>query len=444
MTTETPATAGRIEIQAALLRDLLTAGLACTSQDPDEDHPAFLTLNLEARNGRLTVVATDRYTLVHASRACQGELNTTLPAAGTRRMLADLDVLCRADDGYRAPGADEVVTLTADADGQVTLASTIGLVGCPKAGGAAGLPAAVTKLIETGGWEKTLAGPLAIMPGMLARLQQITATVGPVPARLYIRGAQVPVRVEIEDWMIVLLMPVKLPTDTPAGPQIPVGLPDTPITVDLVDPERSEITWPRTRAGATPERMIRNAAAMVVHLQNRVFAEPFPDVPKYVDQNPKQRRLASARADLYRGVADSFAIALLMRELDKVAPAAARAAARELWDQVDGGDSMGEFAWWWLKLGHIDPDKMDGEQLNADQQARTDLIGRHVFAAGRPDTDPLAAGEVEPNEDAVEVLARIAARTKTMDGVALDPDAVVTVQELRWLLEGRDPAVADE
>jgi hypothetical protein len=371
MTTPTPG----IRIRAEHLRDLLTAGLSCTSTDPDDDNPYFTNLNLTAGNGRLTVLATDRFGLAHATRPAEGELEQAiLPAAGARRMLTDLQPLRR----------DEVVTLTVSQN-LISLITSAGAIAAVAGKDTAALPSAAADLLSTDGYDQVgLTGPIGFTGPMLARLADATAHHGPVPALLFFRSPTLPLRIEVEDWLVLLFMPVLLPP-TVDRPAIPAGLPGEPLRVDLVDVDHGDTDWPTDVEQATALRLARHYAASMLNTQHRVFEQPWPAVPDNAEPTTEQKLLAAGRMDLHMHLADSYALAKLLRAFHAVAPAAANEVARDLWEDIQyADDNLGSNSWEWLQQDGCDPESLDHDAILDGHEQRAERIHNEVVAAGRP------------------------------------------------------------
>lgn len=372
---------GSIAIRAGNLADVLTALLECTSTT--SDYPALTSIRLEAGNGRLVGMATDQYVLGHASKPAAGSADPAiLSAAGARRMLAELATTQRY----------EVVTLHLTGD-LIALQTADAYIGSPPAvipDNIRGYPGKLTELLTVDGYDQIgLSGLVAFAPRLLAAVAAATKTSGEPACRLYFRAAEAPLRVEVADWLVLLLMPFRTggTSPMPQTPNIAVGLPGTPLEVELTDREPTSVSWPRSEDLATPARLARFYAAHAQHLQRRAFDERFPNLPPYLEQDPHQRRMSAAMGDLMTGVVDSFATGLMIRAFHAAAPAAAAEACRDLWTALDAGDSIGEEVWEWLKADKVDPDAMVADDVAAERFARAELIASQVWST-LPPVDP--------------------------------------------------------
>lgn len=372
---------GSIAIRAGNLADVLTALVECTSTV--SEYPALTSIRLEAGNGRLVGIATDQHVLGHASKPAAGSADpVTLAAAGARRMLAELATVERY----------EIVTLHLAGD-LIALQTAAAYIGSPPvviAERLAGYPAKLADLLDVDGYDQIgLSGLVAFSPRLLATVAAATKTAGDHVCRLYFRAAEAPLRVEVGDWLVLLLMPYRTGGTYPMSqtPAITAGLPGTALEVELTDWEPTSVSWPRNEATATPTRMARFYAAHTQHLQRRAFDERFPNLPPYLEQDPHQRRMSAAMSDLMTGVVDSFATALMIRAFYAAAPAAAAAACRDLWTALDAGDSVGEEVWEWLKADKVDPDAIVADDVAAERFARAELIASQVWST-LPPVDP--------------------------------------------------------
>lgn len=417
--------AGMVALEAGALVDTLTALVECTSTD--SEHPVLTTARLEAGNGRLIGVATDQYILAHTRTPARGTAaQTYVPAAGVRRMLAEL------------AGVDRDAEVHLQLEGErIGLQTPQGFLGVYPTKLDRPYPATLTSLLSTDGYDQVgLTGVVGFQPRLLARIHAATDTAGERSARFYFRSPTLPLRVEVGDWLVMLVMPIapRKTAEYPPAPAIPAGLPDHPLDVPATAPDPTSISWPKALDQVTPARLARHYSAHMLHLQRRVFDEPWPsNLPPWKDQNEVQRRISSARADLYVALVDSYAVASLIRAFAEAAPAAALEAVRDLWDALEYGDSLGEDSWGWLKAADVDPDAIVHDDIAAERDAHAARILTEALAVPAPAVDPFRKAREE--REAAE-----AAAGKTVDHdpgepfaadvpPAADVDAVIAARD---------------
>jgi hypothetical protein len=425
-TADPPHGHGVVELLACDLLDVLTALLTCTSTS--SDYPALTSVRLQAGNGRLAGLSTDQYALGHASKPAVGTAEATLvPADAVRRMIGELADADRYELVRLQLHTDRIELRVKDATlgfAPVVIPSSLG-----------GYPSRLVELLDVGGYEQIgVSGVVAFSPHNLARIAAATKTAGEHVVRCYFRAAEAPLRVEAGDWLVMLLMPYRTGGryPMPQSPAIPVGLPDSPIAVQLNPVEPTAIGWPESAELATPQRLARHYAAHVQHLQNRMFHERFPQLPKYAEQSPTERRMAAAYGDMHAALVDSYAVSLLIRAFLEAAPAAAAAACRDLWESLEAGDSVGEETWEWLKADEIDPDALVDADIAAERFARAEMIAVQAFSTPPP-VDPFArivdTAEL-PDVDVDPPPAGAAAITEDAAAAAAFPTVEVTAAEI--------------
>lgn len=376
-----------VRMEAGDLADLLNALVVCTSSDDDFD--TLTHVRLESTPGRLAGTATDQFVLGRAYKSARGTLAgpVMLPAAAGRRFLADLADVDRAETVYLNQSGTG-----AGAGNRLVLQTTRGLVGCYLPDPPPAYPAGLAELLSADGYDEIgLTGMVAFAPRMLAVVHAATEAAGEHEARLYFRSPTKPLRVEISDWLVILIMPMGS-TDRrplPARPSIPYALPDAPAHLGATADEPTAVGWPRALEEATPRRLARHYAAHYQAAHRRVFDAPWPaSLPPWDQQDEVQRRISTARADAYAFIVNSYTVSLLIRRFAAAAPAAAAAACRELWEDLDYGDSLGEKAWEWLQADKIDPSAVTVDPAERDAQALAILI--RAYATPPPADDPLA------------------------------------------------------
>ncbi len=202
----------------------LTAALQATVPFvADDTLPTLNAVRIDAADRTFTATATDRYTVAHARKRAVGDLPPTLiPRVSALRIIDFL---------REQPGSD-LITVSVEGPGvafeaaaDVHRAATIELGFFPDAALAETVAAAGTR--ET----SSLTGPIGLNPKLLARITDVVARVCPEDMlRLYFTGPEQAVRVEVSDWLLILVMPVRtggtIRAGSPrvGGPNIPFGL----------------------------------------------------------------------------------------------------------------------------------------------------------------------------------------------------------------------------
>jgi hypothetical protein len=350
MTTDTmpPAvdTTTTLIITSGALINLLTAVAPFADPEADPERLGILRqIHLQAGNGVATATATNQFVLGHARQPCAGRLpQALLPAVAVPRIIAILRDCPAGQLVEVVVTAERITVRTPDAELRFDQG--------------AGVFQDLTGMLDPAGYaEVGLAGVPAFQPRYLAKVHDAVTALGygDRPARLYFRGLHTPLRIEVEDWFVALLMPIKT-REAETAPQVPFALPDTPqpLPAGPVD-NGTDVTYPDTDE-VTIGRLVRHMALDVHRLQKRIFEEPWPKLPPYAQQNPDERRQAEARRDLYGSTMGAYGVGFLLREFAAAAPEAAAKAARDLWDAWSGGETMGEWAYEWLTEYGVHPD----------------------------------------------------------------------------------------
>jgi hypothetical protein len=180
-----------VTISSADLSAALKAALPFVA---DDTLPTLNAVRIEAAGRTFTATATDRYAVAHARKHAVGDLPPTL--------ISQTDVNATINFLHDLAGSDLIT---------VSAAQTVAAAGTR----------------ET----SSLTGPIGLNPKLLARITDVVTAVCPDDMlRLYFTGPEQPVRVEVSDWLLILVMPVRtggvIRSDAPRldGPNIPFGL----------------------------------------------------------------------------------------------------------------------------------------------------------------------------------------------------------------------------
>jgi hypothetical protein len=196
--------------------------------------PTLNAVRIEAEGRTFTATATDRYTVAHARKRAVGDLPPTL--------IPRVSVL-RTIDFLREQAGSDLITVSVGGPGvafeaatDMHRAATIDLGFFPHAQLAEVAAAAGTR--ET----SSLTGPIGLNPRLLARVTTVAAEVCPADMlRLYFTDPAQAVRIEVSDWLLILIMLVH-----PAGvlqdgsrarmdmPNVPFGLSAQPSAAEPV------------------------------------------------------------------------------------------------------------------------------------------------------------------------------------------------------------------
>lgn len=343
-----------VRVTAAGLRRVLGA-VRPFAADPG-DLPGLDAVRIEAGSGRLTACATNRFVLGHAHAAADG----TLPQV--RVPVGHVDHIVQMAAGQDATAE---VALTVDGDALTVDTPTASLRTVLAPGYV--LPD-LTPILDASDYEQVgVNGMVSFMPGILAVVHEALEPLGLgyEGCRLYFRASDKPLRVEVGDWFVALLMPTRMAdVEELAQPSVPYGLPDSPIALPQGPAEPLPVTWPQHRSEVTASRLALTYAAETLRRERRLIGGPLDDLtglPPRPQQAPEQRRQADAVGDLIASMSASFGVALLLRRFAEVAPSAATRAARELWDHLNAGDAHGEQAWEWLTDAGVDPEQIGAE-----------------------------------------------------------------------------------
>lgn len=181
----------------------LTAALQAVLPFVDDDTlPTLNAVRIEAGDRTFTATATDRSTLAHARKRAVG----TLPP-----MLLPQAVVAGILGFLRDQAGSDLITITA-AEGGVAFEGPSETHPATTIDGAIFPEAGLSKAVADAGTRGTsaLTGPVGLDPKRLTRIAEVAAAACPEDAlRLYFTGPEKQVRVEVSDWLLFLLMPVR-------------------------------------------------------------------------------------------------------------------------------------------------------------------------------------------------------------------------------------------
>ncbi|MGK5677608.1 hypothetical protein [Actinoplanes sp. URMC 104] len=335
--------AGTVWVAAGELRAALAAVRHFTADR--DDNPILAGVHLEAGNGHLAAMATNRYVLARAARAAEGDMSRLLLVRSGADVLFDLVDPERTDHRARVSlavnSAGRTMTVTLD---KVVMVLPIKY---PEFG-----VAKFRELLDPAGYGEPTDGRVALRPGMLGVVRDALADTAysHEPVRLYVRAADKPVRVECGDWLVVLLMPNRVREGL--DPAVPYALPDHPAELPT-DEAPLGTDWPETERAATAAAMWAHFAGAAIRGQRAWFDRPLLKVPPRGERTPEQERILRGDNAELTAVAYAAGLARVLREFAAVAPGPADAVARELWADFEHGDNLAEWPWEWLQEARI-------------------------------------------------------------------------------------------
>ena len=322
-------------------------------------------VHIEAGNGRLAATATNGIFLGRALRPATG----TLPCLVIPRPAVEL-LLALTDPDAAAWGDD--VTLTVDEQAlklTVTMErfkTSVPITIRPQTG-----ISQFRAVLDPAGYSATGADAAAysVHAFKLVRDALEGAELTHHPVRMYYRDRLSPLRLEVMDWFVALIMPIRLSNDDPGidAPIVPADLPAEPAD-SVAEPVTTH--WPDTESAATATRLWACFAHNAILTQRHMFDGPAIALPPAAEQTAEQKRIADANYYEIMTVAHLVSLARVLRDFHLAAPAAADACAREIWSDINDGDDLTEWPWEWLRqlgvaLTGDEPTRPSPERLEA-------------------------------------------------------------------------------
>ena len=186
------------------------------------DHiPAINCVRLEVGGGVLAATATNRVILAHARGVARGVLPAVYLRPGNAQGLLDaLRPFLNPDlDMYLNVNVASDLTLYVDGDWLVVEAGSVRI--SPRLADVDGWPDMHKVFANSVELEPVLNGPILVDPRQIRALPDMGST----PYRLTFAGQFAPIRVEVGDWFVALVMPIKPRNGEPTAEHVPFGLP---------------------------------------------------------------------------------------------------------------------------------------------------------------------------------------------------------------------------
>ncbi|HEY0643682.1 MAG TPA: hypothetical protein VGD39_09705 [Nocardioides sp.] len=206
------------------LATILGSTLPFTSRGEEWDHPGISGVQIHAGGGVIAATATNRYVLGHARKAASGELPRGFFLLKNDATLVR-ETLSSVIEKRRASGDLVTITVTFDADTPARIAIDFCTITIRLD---AGTPIKQIEDLDSllamlpAPHDLALSDPCLVAPYAIAPLTEAAewSKMGGrnVPLRWSFAGPHKPARVEIEDWFVAAVMPIKGPTKEPSVP----------------------------------------------------------------------------------------------------------------------------------------------------------------------------------------------------------------------------------